>query len=150
MADEQAQTGTRDETYDLVSALYHLLQGAETCAQYLRDAETSGDDALVQFFRDWQEEQRNLSERAKNLLAQRLGGAAAAGRAPASAPRRKAAGAKEQLVVSGRRRPVEERENAHSTSFVGGGGRSGGNATDDAVDEGSKESFPASDAPQKY
>ena len=33
---EQA-TGTRDDTYDLVSVLYHALQGAETARHYIQD-----------------------------------------------------------------------------------------------------------------
>ena len=61
MAGEEQQTGTRDEHYNLISALYHLLEGASTCEQYIRDAEESGDQELAQFFRDWQDEQRNLS-----------------------------------------------------------------------------------------
>lgn len=66
-------TGTRDETYDVVSILYHALQGAETYQQYLRDAEQRGDQELAQFFRDVQEEEKRRAERAKQLLAKRLG-----------------------------------------------------------------------------
>jgi len=65
-------TGTRDETYDLVSILYHALQGAETYDQYISDAEQRGDDDLVRFFRDTKEEERRRAERAKQLLTQRL------------------------------------------------------------------------------
>ena len=68
-----APTGTRDSTYDLVSALYHLLQGAQNCDQYARDAMERNAPELVQFFMDWKVEQVNLAERAKNLLAQQLG-----------------------------------------------------------------------------
>jgi rubrerythrin len=66
-------TGTRDETYDVVSILYHALQGAETYQQYVRDAEQRGDQELAQFFRDVQEEEKRRAERAKQLLAKRLG-----------------------------------------------------------------------------
>jgi rubrerythrin len=66
-------TGTRDETYDVVSILYHALQGAETYQQYVRDAEQRGDQELAQFFRDVQEEEKRRAERAKQLLANRLG-----------------------------------------------------------------------------
>ena len=65
-------TGTRDETYDLVSILYHALQGAETYDQYISDAEQRGDDDLVRFFCDTKEEERRRAERAKQLLTQRL------------------------------------------------------------------------------
>lgn len=66
-------TGTRDETYDVVSILYHALQGAETYQQYVEDAERRGDEELSQFFRDVQAEEKRRAERAKRLLAQRLG-----------------------------------------------------------------------------
>lgn len=65
-------TGTRDETYNLVSVLYHALQGTQTAMQYVQDAEQEGDQELVQFFRDAQVWQRHLAEQAKELLKQRL------------------------------------------------------------------------------
>jgi hypothetical protein len=65
-------TGTRDVHYNLISVLYHTLQGAETAMQYVSDAEESGDDELVRFFREVQEEDRRRAERAKMLLGQRL------------------------------------------------------------------------------
>lgn len=68
-------TGTRDVHYNLVSILYHALQGAETYEMYIRDAEESGDTQLAQFFREVQEEERRRAERTKELLAQRLSGA---------------------------------------------------------------------------
>ena len=68
-------TGTRDVHYNLVSILYHALQGAETYEMYIRDAEESGDTQLAQVFREVQEEERRRAERTKELLAQRLSGA---------------------------------------------------------------------------
>jgi hypothetical protein len=65
-------TGTKDETYDLISILYHALQGAETYDQYISDAEQRGDKDLAQFFRDAKEENRRRADRAKQLLAKRL------------------------------------------------------------------------------
>jgi hypothetical protein len=117
MAGEEKQTGTRDEHYNLISVLYHLLKGGSTAQQYIQDAQEAGDQELVQFFKDWQEEQRDFAERAKNLLGSRmLQGRAGIGR-----------------------REMRDVTNASV--------QSGGNARDDVVDEGSKESFPASDAP---
>ena len=66
------RTGTRDEIYDVVSVLYHALQGGETCIQYLQDAQESGDQKLVQFFQEVQECHRHLATRAKEVLAQCL------------------------------------------------------------------------------
>jgi len=61
-------TGTRDEHYNLVSVLYHALQGAENCDRYAADAEVTGEEHLVDFFRDAQAMQAQLAERAKELL----------------------------------------------------------------------------------
>jgi hypothetical protein len=135
MAGEEAQTGTRDEHYNLISALYHLLEGASTCEQYIADAEESGDQELAQFFRDWQEEQRNLSERAKNLLGSRMLGGEKAG----TGRKAKGGGGKSASAPT---RSVKAPINASV--------QSGGNAKDDIVDEESKESFPASDSPARY
>lgn len=68
----QSTTGTRDVTYDLVSILYHALEGADTYDQYISDAEQSGDQDLAQFFRDTKEEDQRRADRAKQLLAKGL------------------------------------------------------------------------------
>ena len=65
-------TGVKDEHYNLVSILYHALQGAETYDTYIRDAEGAGDQELVQFFRAVQEEERRRAARAKELLGRKL------------------------------------------------------------------------------
>lgn len=66
------KTGVRDDVYNIVSVLYHALQGGETCMQYLQDAQESGDQKLVQFFQEVQECHRHLATRAKEVLAQCL------------------------------------------------------------------------------
>ena len=68
----ERMTGTRDVHYNLVSVLYHTLQGAETSVQYRADAEEAGDHELAQFFREVQEEDQRRANRAKALLQQRL------------------------------------------------------------------------------
>jgi len=123
MAGEEQQTGTQDEQYNLISALYHLLKGASTSEQYIQDAQEAGDQELAQFFKDWQDEQRNFAERAKNLLSSRM-------LEPSVG------------VGGGQQRQMKDVTNANV--------KSGGNAKDDIVDEQSKESFPASDSPAKY
>jgi hypothetical protein len=130
MAGEEQQTGTRDEHFNLLSVLYHLLKGAATVGQYIRDAEEAGDQELVQFFKDWQDEQRNFAERAKNLLGSRMTHAGAG------------VGAGKKGAGKAGKREMKDVTNANV--------KSGGNARDDIVDEESKESFPASDSPARY
>lgn len=67
------QTGTSDKDYNLVSVLYHALEGAATYQQYVSDAESAGDTELADFFREVQQQHQQLGERAKSLLKQRLG-----------------------------------------------------------------------------
>ena len=63
-------TGTDDNLYNLVSVLYHALQGAETYDKYITDA---GDDQeLATFMRSVKEEGTKRADRAKELLARRL------------------------------------------------------------------------------
>ena len=69
----QQTTGTQDTSYNLVSVLYHALEGASTYEQYVRDAEQSGDQELAAFFREAINSSRQVADRAKQLLKQRLG-----------------------------------------------------------------------------
>jgi rubrerythrin len=61
-------TGMRDDHYNLVSVLYHALQGAETTMMYSDDADFEGDDELAQFFQEVQAQDRARARRAKALL----------------------------------------------------------------------------------
>ena len=72
MSDSTGNTGTGDLTYNLVSILFHALQGAETYDQYIRDAEEEGDKDLAQFFREVKQENSARADRAKDLLHKRL------------------------------------------------------------------------------
>jgi rubrerythrin len=72
MKEGKATTGTRDITYDLVSILYHALQGAETYDRYCHDAIDSSDYDVAKFFREVQEEERRRADRAKEILAKVL------------------------------------------------------------------------------
>ena len=69
----EQNTGTKDESFDLISVLYHALEGAWTHEQYARDAEQNNDTELAQFFREIQQHHQQMAERAKGLLRQRLG-----------------------------------------------------------------------------
>jgi len=70
MAKREAET--RDENYDLISVLYHALQGQETLGQYIADAENADDQELVEHFRDIQERYREIALQTKSLLKEKL------------------------------------------------------------------------------
>lgn len=62
-------TGTRDDTYDVISVVYHALQGAENCEIYAEDAE---DERLRSFFQQASDQQRRLADLGKQVLMQCL------------------------------------------------------------------------------
>lgn len=72
MANDKQSTGTDNVTYNLVSVLYHTLQEAETMDKYIRDAESGGNQDVVSFFRELQEENRRRGDRLKGLLRGKL------------------------------------------------------------------------------
>jgi hypothetical protein len=71
-ARSQGQTGETDENYNLISVLYHALQGAETISQYLRDAQQADDEELVAFFEETKTAYIERANEAKQLLVTRL------------------------------------------------------------------------------
>ncbi len=70
--DEVKTTGTQDAHYNLISVIYHALQGAQTYALYRKDAEEANDPELSRFFQEVQEEETRRADRAKQLLTRRL------------------------------------------------------------------------------
>jgi len=69
MSDQQA-TGTTDPTYNVISIVYHALQGAETIQQYLDDPGT--DDELRTFFQQVQQGYKRAADGGKKLLVNRI------------------------------------------------------------------------------
>lgn len=67
-----AGTQTSDRNYDMISVIYHLLQGSETLDQYCADAENSNDAELAAFFREVQTSNEQLAAKAQSLLKNRL------------------------------------------------------------------------------
>jgi hypothetical protein len=61
-------------TFDLVSVLFHALDGGSAIQQYIQDAQQSGENELVQFFQQISQQNRQRAPQAEQLLAQRLGG----------------------------------------------------------------------------
>lgn len=68
-----SEAETQDQVYGLVSVLYHALQGAQACEQYVGDAEQAGDEDLVKFFEECRDQQHERAARAKQLLVERAG-----------------------------------------------------------------------------
>ncbi|GLV59686.1 hypothetical protein KDH_65120 [Dictyobacter sp. S3.2.2.5] len=66
-------TSTCNEHYDLISVLYHMLEGSWKYENFRKDAERAGDHQLAQFFHDAQLEECKRAARAKELLRERIG-----------------------------------------------------------------------------
>lgn len=66
-------TSTCNEHYDLISVLYHMLEGAWKYENFRKDAEKNGDHQLAQFFHEAQQEECKRAARAKELLRERIG-----------------------------------------------------------------------------
>jgi hypothetical protein len=67
-----ANTPVPNENYDVVSVLYHLLEGSDTVDKYCEDAERAGDKELSQFFREVQTSNNQMAEKAQAILKNRL------------------------------------------------------------------------------
>src|SRR3954454_20472086 len=65
----QQQTGTRNETYNVIAILYHALQGAENCQTYLQDAR---EGQVRDFIQQALQTQRQLADHGKQVLQQCL------------------------------------------------------------------------------
>lgn len=62
----------KNKDYDLISVIYNASQAAETCTQYVRDAEKEKDQEVKQFFSEVVETNAELVQRGKQLLKNRL------------------------------------------------------------------------------
>ncbi|HYZ17380.1 MAG TPA: hypothetical protein VE591_13310 [Candidatus Acidoferrum sp.] len=67
-----ADTGTRDKDYDLVSVVYHALEGASTYGRYQEDARRERDEQAERFFQQAIERERATANEGKRLLKERL------------------------------------------------------------------------------
>lgn len=62
----------KNKDYDLISVIYNASQAAETCTQYMKDAEKEKDQEVRQFFNNVHEVNANLVQQGKSLLKNRL------------------------------------------------------------------------------
>jgi hypothetical protein len=64
-------TGISDAVYDLTSVFYHAAEGSQVYAKYIDDAAKEGDNELVEFFKDVQEQDAERAQKAKSLIGRR-------------------------------------------------------------------------------
>jgi len=63
-----SSTGFSDLTFDLVSVQYHALKAGQTYDQYIDDARKAGQDEVVQFFQQLQQQDAERAQRCHDLL----------------------------------------------------------------------------------
>ena len=68
--EQGAEQDTPNVTYDLISVIYHALQGCETYEMYADDAEQTGRSEIAQFFREAMEQDQARAERGQEFLMQ--------------------------------------------------------------------------------
>ena len=68
-----SETGASDVEYDLISLLYHALQGNENLTRYEQDARKAGDNEAAQLFHELREHNKQMLDRARQLLTARIG-----------------------------------------------------------------------------
>lgn len=68
----ECTTGTDNQQFDLMSVMYHALEGAAVYEQYIQDAKEAGDENLANFFQEVKETNCKFADRAKEMLLQRL------------------------------------------------------------------------------
>ena len=68
----EASRQPKDKNYNLISTLYQASDNAETLKSYVQDAESEGDQELMEFFNTVLENNLKASQQAKEMLVQRL------------------------------------------------------------------------------
>jgi hypothetical protein len=72
MTTQPQQTSVNNVLYDLTSVLYHTLEASQTYATYIQDAQQSGNQQLVQFFQQLQQQDNQRAQYAQQMLAQMM------------------------------------------------------------------------------
>jgi rubrerythrin len=67
----QQLTGLSDTVFNLGSVFYHAAEGGQVYAKYIEDAEREGDQELVEFFREVQQQDAKRAQKAKELMSRR-------------------------------------------------------------------------------
>jgi hypothetical protein len=70
----EASKQPKDKNYNLISVLYQSSDNAESLKAFVQDAESEGDQELVEFFDGILENNLEAAQRAKEMLVPRLQG----------------------------------------------------------------------------
>ena len=70
----EASRQPKDKNYNLISVLYQSSDNVESLKTFVQDAETEGDQELVDFFNGILENNLEAAQRAKEMLVPRLQG----------------------------------------------------------------------------
>jgi hypothetical protein len=68
----EASRQPKDKNYNLISVLYQSADNAESLKTFVQDAESEGDQELVEFFDGILENNLEAAQRAKEMLVPRL------------------------------------------------------------------------------
>ena len=68
----EASRQPKDKNYNLISVLYQSSDNVESLKTFIQDAESEGDQELVEFFNGILENNLEAAQRAKEMLVQRL------------------------------------------------------------------------------
>ena len=68
----EASRQPKDKNYNLISVLYHSSDNVESLKSYIQDAQSEGDQELVEFFSAVLENNLEAAQRAKEMLVPRL------------------------------------------------------------------------------
>ena len=64
-------TGISDTLYDLTSVFYHAAKGGQVHTKYIDDAAKEGDEEVVDFFKDVQQQDAWRAQKAKTLISRK-------------------------------------------------------------------------------
>ena len=62
----------KDKNYNMISSIYHLAQGSESCKQYASDAQRDNDEEAANLFQELQRFYTEYGEKAAKILKDRL------------------------------------------------------------------------------
>jgi hypothetical protein len=70
----EASRQPKDKNYNLISVLYHSSENVESLKSYIQDAQSEGDQELVEFFDGVLENNLRAAQQAKEMLIPRVQG----------------------------------------------------------------------------